>query len=103
MRFTFLACPLLFSLGCSWVNEKPGAESVALVKAAHVESCEKLGTASASVKHKMMGVERKTAKVSQELLTLAKNEAVALGGDTIVSESAPEEGSQSFKVYKCNP
>ncbi len=98
---TLSTIALVSATACTWVKPKEGAEEVALVKTAHVENCDSLGVATASVKHKVAGLKRKSDKVSEELLTLAKNEAASMGGDTLVSLSAPEEGSQRFQVYRC--
>jgi hypothetical protein len=35
------------------------------------------------------------------LLQLGQNNAVELGGDTLVKDAAPEFGKQIFAVYKC--
>ena len=86
---------------CSWVKPKPGAEQVALVKAAHVEGCKSLGKATVAVKDAIVGLDRKKTKVADELLTLAKNQAVVMGGDSLVSLTDPTEGGQTFAVYNC--
>jgi hypothetical protein len=44
---------------------------------------------------------RNDEKVIGELLTLAQNSAVDLGGDTLVAEGGPSEGTQKFRIYKC--
>lgn len=87
--------------GCTWVDPIPGASAVTLVKAPHVVNCKPLGTTTSSVKDKVGFINRSDEKVTEELLTLAKNSAVELGGDTLVAESGPYEGSQKFKIYKC--
>lgn len=88
-------------IACNWVKPDDGAENIALVKPVHVQNCKKLGVASATVKHKIAGLERKSKKVNDELLTLATNEALQMQGNTIVSIGKAEEGKQSFEVYLC--
>ena len=44
---------------------------------------------------------RSEAKVEEELLTLARNSAVEIGGDTLVAEGPPSQGAQRFRIYKC--
>ncbi|WP_370978896.1 DUF4156 domain-containing protein [Agaribacterium sp. ZY112] len=93
---------LLVSMGaCTWVKPQEGAENISLVKKAHTEACERLGKAHVSVKSKVALIERKSSKVAEELLTLAKNQAVSMGGDTLVSIDKPKDGAQSFEVYNC--
>ena len=86
---------------CSWVKPDEGAADVALVKAAHVRECKELGKIYANTTHTLAGLQRKRSKVADELVTLAKNEAYGMGGDTIVSLSAPENGEQRFVAYLC--
>ncbi len=99
VALVLLTCVCL--MACTWVKPEEGAQDIALVKPAHVETCKKLGTASATSKSKVLGITRGERKVAEELLVLAKNEALSLGGDTLVSETSPEEGQQHFSVYKC--
>jgi hypothetical protein len=87
--------------GCTWVDPIPGASSVTLVQPSHVVNCRSIGTTSSQVKDKIGFINRSDSKVTQELLTLAQNSAVELGGDTLVAESGPIAGSQKFRIYKC--
>ena len=97
-----LVLPALFIIGaCQWVKPKPGAETVALVKHSVAQSCEKLGVTTVAVKNDIGPIKRKQSKVVDELLTLARNEAAAQNADTIVAESAVEEGRQRFALYRC--
>jgi len=91
----------LASSGCTWVDPIPGASSVTLVQPAHVSHCKPLGTTTSQVKAKIGIINRSDEKVAGELLTLAQNSAVEIGGDTLVAEGAPSEGTQKFKIYKC--
>ena len=102
--FTPVAILLLgavLSSGCTWVDPIAGASAVTLVKASHVTNCKQLGTTTSQVKDKVGFVNRNDDTVMEELLTLAKNSAVELGGDTLVAEGGPSEGTQKFKIYKC--
>ncbi len=89
----------LFS--CTWVETTPEGKEVLLVKANNVEACSRVGTASASVKHRVGVFERSIDKVTEELVALGRNKAAEMGGDAIVAKGEPEEGSMSFDVYKC--
>ncbi|SMF64459.1 protein of unknown function [Alteromonadaceae bacterium Bs31] len=86
---------------CTWVKPVDGVEAVALVKPELAQNCKKLSKVSAQVKHKVGFVNRGSKKVAQELLTLARNDAVEEGADTIVALGEPLEGKQSFQLYKC--
>jgi hypothetical protein len=91
----------LVASGCTWVEPQAGASSVALVQPAHVSNCKSIGTTVSQVKHKVGFMYRNDEKVIGELLTLAQNSAVDLGGDTLVAEGGPSEGTQKFRIYKC--
>lgn len=91
---------LLFS-ACTWVKPNEGAGDIALVKPIHAQGCNKLGTATAQTREKVAGISRKDKKVAAELLALAKNEALSMGGNTLVAIGTPKEGKQSFEVYSC--
>ncbi|MEZ5503271.1 MAG: DUF4156 domain-containing protein [Halioglobus sp.] len=91
----------LAASGCTWVDPVPGASNVTLVMPTHVSNCKPLGSTTSQVKDKVGFINRSDEKVAEELLTLAKNSAVELGGDTLVAEGAPNEGTQKFRIYKC--
>ncbi|MBL4573298.1 MAG: DUF4156 domain-containing protein, partial [Gammaproteobacteria bacterium] len=40
-------------------------------------------------------------RLQEELLTLARNEAGRMGGNTVVPESLIDGGEQDFGVYNC--
>ncbi|MFL0799939.1 MAG: DUF4156 domain-containing protein [Agarilytica sp.] len=86
---------------CQWVKPTEGADQVSLVKRAHILNCEKLGSTTSTVKEKVGIVKRKERKVVDELVTLAKNEAAGIGGDTIVANGTLQEGKQAFDIYRC--
>lgn len=92
---------IVVTAGCTWVDPKPGASAVTLVKPSHVVNCKSVGTTQSQVKDKIGFINRSDDKVTEELLTLAKNSAVEMGGDTLVAEGGPSEGSQKFRIYKC--
>ena len=86
---------------CTWVVPTEESNEVTLVKAFNVKSCKKLSTTTATVKHKIAGITRDEETVTEELITLAKNRAATLGGDSIVSQGPVIDGSMEFDVYKC--
>ncbi len=87
---------------CSWVKLDQGAESVAIVKIAHVEQCKKVGTVYANTHHRLLGINRSGKKVADELTSLAKNEALSMGADTLVATTTDENGEQNFDAYDCS-
>ncbi len=92
---------VLSMAACTWVKPVDGVEAVALVKPEVAQKCQKMSKVSAQVKHKVGFVNRGSKKVAEELLTLARNDAVEEGADTIVALGEPVEGKQSFQLYKC--
>ena len=92
---------LLSLSACTWVEPTPESTELLLVKSFNVESCTRVGTASVSVKHKVGAYTRSEEKVYEELVTLARNKAAEMGGDSIVAKGEPDEGAMSFDVYKC--
>lgn len=96
--FTFT----LISTACTWVKVTPQASHVAVANPANVRGCENVREVTVSVTSKVGFIKRDKNKVATELTSLARNEAVNFGGDTIVPSSTITDGRQSFDVYKCN-
>ena len=99
-----ILCFLLATLGtlsgCTWVDLTPAGEQVRHVQATEVIGCERIGTATARTKDRVI-VARNRDKVADELLMLGRNEAARLGGNVVVDQGRPENGSQVFDVYRC--
>lgn len=87
--------------GCTWVKPTESSIQVRIVPADRVGDCKKAGEITTYTKAKVAGVNRKPAKVRQELETLAKTEAVDLQANTLVVKSEVFEGKQSFTAYQC--
>lgn len=96
-----LAGALAATTGCTWVKVTPEGQDVAVAKAADVADCARKGKVTVSVKGNVGRMERNQMKVTTELATLARNEAAALGGDTVVAESEIIDGRQVYGVYDC--
>jgi len=104
VRFNPVLSLLLFGsilAGCSWVKTTPDAERVRIVPADRIAGCKQLGDLSTYTKAKVAGVNRKAAKVQEELETLARVEAAEMGADTIVVASEISNGRQSYFAYRC--
>lgn len=93
----------MLTTSCSWVKLEPGAENVQVSKSAAVEDCKLVGSTRARTKSRLGIFARSSEKVSEELQTIARNDAPALGGDTIVADGPiTAEGIQRFSVYDCS-
>jgi len=98
----YTLCVVIAGLsGCTWVEPTKEGKEVLLVKSFNVETCKHLGSTKASVKHEIGPVTRSEEKVREELITLAKNHAADMGGDSIVAKGAVTEGAMSFDIYQC--
>jgi hypothetical protein len=101
LSFLLVALVTLTS-GCAWVKVSEDGSSVAVANIANVRDCKKLSTVNVKVKDNFVGsMKRDPNKIAQELTNMARNEAAAGGGDTIVPVSVVKEGRQSFDVYNC--
>lgn len=87
--------------GCTWVKPIEGSEKVKLVDATYISGCKLLGHTNTFVKNDVAGLTRNQETVTEELVTIGKNQAVDLGGDTIVQKEPMKDGKMSFDVYKC--
>ncbi len=96
---------VLMSVGlvsaCTWVEPTIGSRSVSVVKPEHVSTCEQIGQTNTRTAAKVGFIRRNAATVAKELQTLARNDAAAMGGDTVVAQGFPNEGSQRFLIYRC--
>jgi len=89
--------------GCANTFLKPteGSERVLLMKTSQVTTCRPLGKVNVSVVTKVGIYNRDADAVEANLLQLGQNNAIELGGDTLVKDATPEFGKQVFVVYKC--
>ena len=93
---------LALATGCTWVKPVDGSDQVALLSAKEISACKKLGMTTSHVKNEVAGLTRNQETVTQELITLGKNQAVEMGGDTIVQTQPLRDGKVVFDIYKCN-
>ena len=91
----------VLAVGCAWVKTTPGGEQVREATAADVGSCQEIGTAVGSTQATAAGIPRNKEVMRDEQVTLARNRAAQIGGDTIVQSGPPSGGTLSFIVYKC--
>jgi hypothetical protein len=101
-----LSLPLIAALGgcaSSMIDVRPGSDQVAAATPAQVGQCRPLGKTTVSVLAKVGFVDRSIEAVDANLLQLARNSAVDMGGDTVVPGERPEVGRRVFEIYKCRP
>lgn len=89
--------------GCasSMIGERVGAEQVVLAKEADVAKCKSLGRSTLSVLSSLGPITRSAEAVEENLLQMARNEAIDKGGDTVVKGNSLEYGKRSYEVFKC--
>jgi Domain of unknown function (DUF4156) len=100
-RLSFAALALAFA-ACSFVPLDAQGKLVRVVtSAAETEGCQAKGEITASVRDKVAFYKRESAKVSDEVEALARNEAAAAGADTIRAISELTEGGRTFAAFRC--
>lgn len=100
-KLTLMFLVATMASACTWVKVDDGAENIVVGKESNVRGCERLSEVNVKVGDRLGPVHRNSEKVANELETMGKNEAVRLEGDTIVPVEEPEDGRQSFMVYRC--
>lgn len=99
---TALVLPVLLLGACTWVKMEPGGTLVrVLALDAPVDTCTRLGEIGVSVKDRVAFYQRNDLKVRDELETMARNEAIALGADAVRPLEEPAAGEQRFTAYRC--
>lgn len=95
----------LFAAGCTWVTPTPEAQAldVKLMDITAVAHCQLLTDTELTVADKLGKLERMPADVAKDLQTMAINQAAAAGGDAVVARDQPQDGKQSFGLYRCLP
>lgn len=74
---------------CTWIEPTKESLNVILVKPGNVSNCQKLGTTHVTVTHKVGILTRDEKAVTEDLITVAKNNAAKKGGDSIVAIGEP--------------
>ena len=100
VKVGMLLAPIILC-SCTWVSLSKEGETVMVKTISDVSECKKVAHTTASLRSKVMGVDRNTEKVKAELEILARNAAIEYGGNVVVPSSDIEEGKQTFDVYKC--
>lgn len=103
VRKQFLPLVLLAALagGCVFVQPTVESKKVRVLTAGEVERCRHISALTAQVQDRIGNIPRSREAVEDDVLQHAKNEAAAMGGDTIVAVSEFKDGRQTFNVYSC--
>ncbi len=102
VRGVLLSSVLVGAAGCSWVKLSEGGAQVRQAQASEVAGCTKVGVVSANTRDNLVfKVKRKSAKVAEEIVVLARNQAAQLGANAIVPLGPVEDGASSFDAYQC--
>lgn len=95
-----LLCVWLLA-GCAGLGDRSAPKDVQLLTEAPVEGCENAGSVHVSVVDRLAGLQAQEGAVQRELVALARQSALQLGGNAIAALTGIDNGSQSFAVYRC--
>ena len=96
-----MAALLLGGCSSTLIGERIGADQVVLADATQVSKCKSLGRTTLSVLSSLGPITRSAEAVEDNLLQMARNEAVDKGGDTVVRGASMEYGKRSYEIFKC--
>lgn len=95
----------VFTAGCSFVELKPEAQAVGVLKTvaeAEAEQCRMLSEIRAKTTARIGLISRNKTTVAVELERLARNQAAQAGGNTIVPlEPVSAEGERRYANFLC--
>jgi hypothetical protein len=97
----FALCLAAILSACTWVRLTEQGKGVRIVQASEVETCRKVGHATAQTTDRFAIFARTDRKIDEEIAFLARNEAARMGGNAIVPSGARSDGRQAFEVYRC--
>lgn len=86
---------------CTWVEPDAHGREVRVAYDSDLSACRKRGEVTVSVKHSVAGIERNALKVRDELESYARNEAAALGANTVQALDEPSDGEQRYGAWIC--
>ncbi|MEN9682092.1 MAG: hypothetical protein RLZZ627_1985 [Pseudomonadota bacterium] len=106
MRSVLLSSTLSFVLmmvlsGCVWVDLNAKGEAVKVLTPAEASRCKRIGHVESNTTADIVGIPRDDESLNNELTRLARNHAGELGGNAVVAIGKPQNGQQSFNVYRC--
>jgi hypothetical protein len=87
---------------CSFVSLNPNAKDVIVLENTDtLKQCKFLGNTTVSVWNKAETFQSNTTVITQ-LDTLARNQAVTMGGNRVTPNSAITDGQRTYSVYNCS-
>ncbi|HET6725373.1 MAG TPA: DUF4156 domain-containing protein [Gammaproteobacteria bacterium] len=93
---------VLLTAGCgNWVEVKPAARDVTVLDLSQAANCQRLGTSSAAVQQNAGFFARNPQAVDADLVNLARNDAVKMGGNAVAALEPRSQGHQRFGIYRC--
>lgn len=105
MRYVLRSVAVVLALGacaCTWVPMEKGAAGVrVLPMGGSTAGCTRLGEIEGNVTDRVALYQRNPLRVQEELETMARNEAVGLGANTVMPVEAPNDGRQRFTAWRC--
>lgn len=87
--------------GCVWVDLNAKGEGVKVLTPAEASRCKRIGHVESTTAADIAGIPRDDESLNNELTRLARNHAGELGGNGVVAIGKPQNGQQSFNVYRC--
>lgn len=96
-----MAALLLGGCSSTLIGERLGADQIVVAEATRVSQCKSLGRTTVSVLATLGPIARSNEAVEDNLVQMARNEAVSKGGDTVVKGNSLEYGKRSFEIFKC--
>jgi len=99
----FMAGALTAIAGCTWVSPSPEVkqQGIMVLPQDRVANCRLLSKTTVSVADRVGFINRVQSDVENDLQTLAMNQAVTQGGDTVSALTSAINGDQTFGIYKC--
>jgi hypothetical protein len=96
-----LGLMLISTSSCTWVKVSEEGQLVQLLDENTVAECKRLGRVTAISREKLLGVKRNMDKLTTELTSIARNNAVSMQGNVIVAAGPIEGNERVFVVYDC--
>lgn len=102
MKITLLALALAMMGACTWVELEPSGSRVRVAAMSEsLSGCKYKGEITTTVTNRVVGIERNSIKVADELETMARNEAAGLSANVVQAKGEAVAGEQRFVAYAC--
>ncbi len=98
-----LSIAALSACSSAIIGKKEGFDHVSLANANQVANCQTKGKINITVMAKIGIIPRFKTDIEDNLLQMARNNAVESGADTLLKGESTELGTRTFEMYKCRP